>query len=152
MRFLAKVEAIHPRGYKAKSGVTKTGTNPKGKTLKDHLDWISSSVMELISDFNFSPKTNKLIHEVRSLHDFVTDSMNTEQKLAAYTKLADMTAQLGKEIQRLYAKGALPENVDRKMVHAFLDGIAGVEKRKHQLAEAKHLLELSKNKLESLGF
>lgn len=154
-KFLSKVEAIHPRGRQAKTGIKKPKagfSTSKGTSIKEHLDWIASSVHDLIADYNFNPKTNRLLNEVASLHGFVTDSMGSEAQMLSYLKLAGLAGTLGKEIKRLYAKGALPVEVDRDMVHELLDVIADVEKKRPKLEEAKRFLDAAKAQLETLGF
>lgn len=137
MTFLSKIEAIHPRGHKyARETPPKKGFSlPKGTTLVGRMDWIASSIQDLITDFDFRQSTNKLMHEVQIEHSLITGHMPIKEKLQHAIKLAKLIPKLSVDIQRLYAKGALPENVDRKKIHTFMEEAKSIEKYTETLIE-----------------
>jgi hypothetical protein len=152
--FLSKIEAIHPRGRKFEREVPpKKGFSlPKGKALKERMDWIASSIHDLITDYNFRPATNKLMHEVQTYHSLITGHMPIKEKLEHAVKLANLIPKLSADIQRLYAKGALPENVDRKMIHTFMEEAKEIEKSVDGLTEKLKEYEVFEKSLQKLGF
>ena len=154
MTFLSKIEAIHPRGRKfEREAPPKKGfALPKGKSLKSSLDWIAASIHDLITDYNFKPTTNKLMHEVQTHHSLITGHLPLKEKLEHALKLATLIPKLSTEIQRLYAKGALPEQVDRKMIHTFIEEAKEIEKSAEKLTEKLKEYEGFEQSLQKLGF
>jgi hypothetical protein len=78
--------------------------------------------------------------------------MPIKEKLEHAVKLANLIPKLSADIQRLYAKGALPENVDRKMIHTFMEEAKEIEKSVDGLTEKLKEYEVFEKSLQKLGF
>jgi hypothetical protein len=154
--FLNKIEAIHPRGRKWERDPPPRGKSgfrlPKGKTLVAKLDWLSSAIQDLITNYNFDEKTNSLLYEAQVHHSLTTHAHPYEQRLKQAVTLARLIPKVATEIKRLYAQNALPEDVDRKVVHAFLDEAKEVGKQAAVLEKRLADYAAWVKGLEKLGF
>lgn len=152
MSYLAKVTAIHPRGRKWEGKAPPAASQPKGDSLREKLDWLSTAAMEIAGDYNFSENTNSLLYEIQTHHGLITDSMPIEKRLEESLKLANLVPKLGKELQSLYGKGALPEEIDRKTLHKFIEEAKAVGKQTTALVERMNEYNAWVKKVRKLGF
>jgi hypothetical protein len=154
MNFLSKVEAIHPRGKQAKTGIKRKGklsSKKDSNTIIGKLDWLSSTLDGMIDDFDYQPKTNRLFNKAISLHGLVTDSMSLENKLSSYIELANIMNEVKSEVQRLYRLGHLSQRVDRKILHKFISVAEEVDLDKDMLAKVSVKMKEAQDELAALG-
>lgn len=153
MNFLSKIEAIHPRGAKTKTKVErkKLSSQPKGNSFVSKLDWLASMLKQIIGDFNYSPQTNKLFHKVASAHSFITNSMDQKSKLKSFITFLDNVDLAGKELQRLYGRGDLSQEIDRKLLHKFLGEIAEISKKREGISELLQKMQQFEKEINNLG-
>jgi len=82
----------------------------------------------------------------------ISDTLPIAERVAKAVSLAALIPKVATELRRLYAKGALPEEVDRKTIHTFLEEAAAVEEQAAELRERlKEHSEWLKS-LKKLGF
>lgn len=153
MKFLAKIEAIHSRGAQTKTKVErkKLSTQRKGDTFASKVDWLASTLSQMIEDYNYPPATNQLIHKATSLHSLITDSMSPDVRLKSYITFLDLLETIGKEVQKLYRKGDLAPEVDRKLLHKFLGEVEEVSKMGGELSQVLQKMQELRKKLDNLG-
>lgn len=153
MKFLNKIEAVHPRGGQTRTKVErkKLSTQRKGDTFASKIDWIASTLSQMIEDYNYPPATNQLLHRAISLHSLITDSMSPDVRLKAYITFLELIETVGKEIQRLYQKGGLAPEVDRKLLHKFLGEVEVVSEMGGELLQALQKMQELRKTLDNLG-
>lgn len=156
MSFLNKIHAIHPRGRQWERPKPERGKSgfrtPKGKTLVERLDWLAVAVDDLASGFDYDEKTNALLHEFQAHHSLTSHSHPYEKRLKQALALSGLVPKVAAEIKRLYGQGALPEEIDRATVHAFLDEAKEVSKETEMLKRRLDEYEKWARGVKKLGF
>ena len=153
--FLKKVEGIHPRGKKRDTSLIKEKkgfSEPVGKTVKDHVDFLASAVQDLIKDFDFEDHVNQNFQQLRTFHSLVTKHRNQQALLQG---LLDFCAGLDRakgDLQKLYREGRLDKGISREQLHKFLDVTAVVLAKRNEFRDALTKLKAIDKQLITLGF
>jgi len=155
MSYILKVEAIHPRGRQAKTGVkrgTKTFTEKVGKGLVENADFLAAAIKDLIEEFKENGKDTKLLFKLSNMHSSTAQTRSPSGVISFYLQFISLLPAAKKTVQRLYRDGSLRESVTSEQLNRFFTVVDALISKQDVLKGVHKKMQEVASDLKNLGF